>query len=302
MQLSTLGAMLANWSIDPPVVVGLIITGVLYWAGYRYAFRTGIERRHLTWWRTALFILALLVIFFTLNSPLDTLADSLVYAHMIQHELLTMVAAPLLLFSQPFMLIWRGVPLGARRATLKWMAGARWPLRTLEAIFGFWRKPVVSWLAFTVLFSAWHLPWLYDAATENDTIHALEHVCFLMTAVFFWSQIIPSLPFKPRLSYPKQALYFALAAMWGNVMGFAFMFSTTPIYPYYAALPRAAGAISAVTDIHLAGGVMDAADTALFLSAIIIALALWLRDDEQRQATVDAQIAASLAAASSQST
>lgn len=302
MQLSTLGAMLANWSIDPLVVVGLIITGVLYWAGYRYALRTGIERRHLTWWRTALFILALLVIFFTLNSPLDTLADSLVYAHMIQHELLTMVAAPLLLFSQPFMLIWRGVPLGARRATLKWMAGARWPLRTLEAIFGFWRKPVVSWLAFTVLFSAWHLPWLYDAATENDAIHALEHMCFLVTAVFFWSQIIPSLPFKPRLSYPKQALYFALAAMWGNIMGFAFMFSTTPIYPYYAALPRAAGAISAVTDIHLAGGVMDAADTALFLSAIIIALALWLRDDERRQATVDAQIAASLAAASSQST
>jgi cytochrome c oxidase assembly factor CtaG len=302
MQLSTLGAVLANWSIDPLVVVGLIITGALYWAGYRYAQRTGIERRHLSRWRTALFILALLVIFFTLDSPLDTLADSLVYAHMIQHELLTMVAAPLLLLSQPFMLIWRGVPLGARRATLRWMAGARWPLRTLEAIVTFWRKPAVSWLAFTVLFSAWHLPWLYDAATENATIHALEHTCFLVTAVFFWSQLIPSLPFKPRLSYPAQAAYFALAAMWGNVLGFAFMFSTTPIYPYYAALPRAAGAISAVTDIHLAGGVMDAADTVLFISAIIIALALWLHDDERRQATVDAQIAASLAAASSQST
>ncbi|HEX5569835.1 MAG TPA: hypothetical protein VFX31_00515, partial [Ktedonobacterales bacterium] len=75
---------------------------------------------------------------------------------------------------------------------------------------------------------------------------------------------------------------------------------TTAIYPYYAALPRAAGAISAVTDIHLAGGVMDAADTALFISAIIVALALWLRDDERRQATVDAQIAATLATTSSQ--
>ncbi len=300
MTLSALSALFANWSIDPLVVVGLVITGALYWAGYRYAQRTGIERRHLTPWRTALFILALLVIFFTLNSPLDTLADSLVYAHMIQHELLVMAAAPLLLLSQPFMLIWRGVPLGARRATLGWMARTRWPLRTLETIVRFWRKPVVSWLAFTLLFSVWHLPGLYDAATENDSIHAIEHICFLVTAVFFWSQFIPSLPWKPRLSYPAQALYFAAAAMWGNLMGFAFMFTTTAIYPYYAALPRAAGAISAVTDIHLAGGVMDAADTALFISAIIVALALWLRDDERRQATVDAQIAATLATTSSQ--
>lgn len=302
MNLSMLSALLANWSIDPLVVIGLVITGALYWAGYRYAQRTGIERRHLTPWRIALFILALLVIFFTLDSPLDTLADSLVYMHMIQHELLTMVAAPLLLLSQPFMLIWRGVPLVARRATLGWMARTRWPLHALEAIVRFWRKPVVSWLAFTLLFSAWHLPGLYDAATENNAIHAIEHLCFLATAVFFWSQFIPSLPWKPRLSYPAQALYFAAAAMWGNVMGFAFMFTTTPIYPYYAALPRAAGAISAVTDVHLAGGVMDAADTALFISAIIIALALWLRDDERRQAALDTQIAASLAATSSPST
>ena len=92
-------------------------------------------------------------------------------------------------------------------------------------------------------------------------------------------------------------MYFGLAALWGNVLGWAFMFNTTAIYPYYAALPRAAGAISAVTDEHLAGGVMDAADTAIFLSAIIIALALWLRDDERRQAERDAQIAASRVAA-----
>lgn len=293
MNSSTLLTVLANWSIDPPVVIGLIVTAALYWAGYRYAKQRGIERRHLAPWRTWLFVLALVVIFFTLDSPLDTAADSLVYAHMIQHELLTMVAAPLLLLSQPFMLIWRGVPLGARRATLGWMARARWPLRTLEAIVGFWRKPAVSWIVFTGVFSAWHLPWLYDAATQNDAIHATEHMCFLVTAVFFWSQVIPSLPFKPRLSYVGQAVYFALAALWGNVLGWAFMFSTTAIYPYYAALPRAAGAISAVTDEHLAGGVMDAADTAIFLSVIIVALALWLRDDELRQADRDAQIAAS---------
>ena len=303
MNPSTILDLLAHWPLDPAVVVGLIITAVLYWVGLQYAKRRGIERRHIAPWRTALFYLALVVIFFTLDSPLDTWADTLVWAHMVQHELLTMVAAPLLLLSQPFMLIWRGVPLGTRRATLGWMARKRWPLHALETIVDFLRKPPVSFVAFAGLFSLWHLPALYDAATQNDAIHALEHVCFLVTAVFFWSQAIPSLPFKPRLGHIGQTLYFGLAMMWGNVLGWAFVDATTPFYPYYAALPRAAGAISAVDDLHFAGGVMDVTDTFIFISVMIVALALWLADDERRQAAMDAQIAASrLSSAPSSST
>lgn len=299
MDLSVVRAVLAAWSFDPAVIVGLIITSALYWLGLRYAKRRGIERRHLRPWRIAVFVVAMVVIFLTLNSPLDTWAESLVWAHMVQHELLTMVAAPLLLLSQPFMLLWRGVPLGARRSTLRWMSRSG-VLRALEAVIDFLRKPIVSFVLYTGMFSVWHLPALYDAATQNDAIHAFEHICFLATAVLFWSQVIPSLPFKPRLGYPGQALFCGLAMLWGNVLGFAFVDTTTAFYPYYAALPRAADAISAVNDLHFAGGVMDVADTFIFISVVIIALALWLIDDERRQVAMDAQIAASRLASAQQ--
>lgn len=299
MDLSVVRAVLAAWSFDPAVIVGLIITSALYWLGLRYAKRRGIERRHLRPWRIAVFAAAMVVIFLTLNSPLDTWAESLVWAHMVQHELLTMVAAPLLLLSQPFMLLWRGVPLGARRSTLRWMSRSG-VLRALEAVIDFLRKPIVSFVLYTGMFSVWHLPALYDAATQNDAIHAFEHICFLATAVLFWSQVIPSLPFKPRLGYPGQALFCGLAMLWGNVLGFAFVDTTTAFYPYYAALPRAADAISAVNDLHFAGGVMDVADTFIFISVVIIALALWLIDDERRQVAMDAQIAASRLASAQQ--
>lgn len=299
MDLSVVRAVLAAWSFDPAVIVGLIITSALYWLGLRYAKRRGIERRHLRPWRIAVFVAAMVVIFLTLNSPLDTWAESLVWAHMVQHELLTMVAAPLLLLSQPFMLLWRGVPLGARRSTLRWMSRSG-VLRALEAVIDFLRKPIVSFVLYTGMFSVWHLPALYDAATQNDAIHAFEHICFLATAVLFWSQVIPSLPFKPRLGYPGQALFCGLAMLWGNVLGFAFVDTTTAFYPYYAALPRAADAISAVNDLHFAGGVMDVADTFIFISVVIIALALWLIDDERRQVAMDAQIAASRLASAQQ--
>jgi cytochrome c oxidase assembly factor CtaG len=108
--------------------------------------------------------------------------------------------------------------------------------------------------------------------------------------VLFWSQAIPSLPWKPRLSYIGQAVYFSLAMLWGNVLGFAFVDAMTPLYPYYASLTTAANAVS---DLHLAGGVMDVADSFIFISVAIAALALWLADDERRQAAMDAQIAAS---------
>lgn len=285
----------AGFSFDPPVALGIIISAALYWRGLRYARRLGMERAYAPW-RTAVFALALVIIFFALSSPLDDLANRYVSAHMVQHELLTLAAAPLLLLSQPFMLIWRGVPLGGRRSTLQWMARKGWPLRTLERVVTFLRRPAVSWLAFTGVFSLWHLPPLYDAAVQNDAIHAFEHVCFLVTGVLFWSQVIPSLPFRPRLGRVGQAVYFTLAALWGNVLSWAFMFSTSMFYPYYANLPRTPDMLTATTDLHLAGGVMDAADTAIFITMIIVALGLWLRDEERKQAYVDAQIAAQIAA------
>lgn len=281
MNLSAALALLTQWPFDPTVVIGLVISGVLYWRGVRYMRARGLGRR-LRAWRAALFALALVTLFFTLNSPLDGWADQYLWAHMLQHELLAVVAAPLLLLGEPLMVMWRGIPLGGRRVIAKWLVQQGWPVRLFEALEDFFRRPVVSWLTFVLLFSVWHLPPLYDLAEEHITIHAFEHMCFIFGGLVFWSQFIPSLPFKPRIGYLPQALYFFVVALWGNVLGWAFMFSTTPSYPYYARLPRTPDMLSAITDQHIAGGVMDAADTAIFITCIIVAFGLWLMAEERK--------------------
>lgn len=287
-------AWLASWPLDPAVITGLVISASLYWLGARYMRAHGLGRR-LRPWRVALFALGLGLLFLTLDSPLDGWADTLLWAHMLQHELLALVVAPLLLCGEPLMIMWRGIPLSGRRAAAGWAVRQRWPARLFEALERFFRRPAVSWLTFVILFSVWHLPALYDLATEYTAIHAFEHLCFLFGGLVFWSQFIPSLPFKPKLRPLGQAVYFGLAAMWGNVLGWAFMFSVTPSYPYYAHLARTPDMVSAITDQHIAGGVMDAADTIIFLTCIIIALGLWLQEVERQSEAETAALTAPLA-------
>ncbi len=294
MNLSAFLTSLAQWPYDPTVIIGLVISAALYWRGASYMRSHGLGR-HLRSWRTALFALGLVVILFTLNSPIDDWADQYLWVHMLQHELLALVAAPLLLLGEPLMIMWRGIPLKGRRVAAGWLVRQGWPVRLFETLVNFFRRPAASWLTFVMLFSVWHLPALYDIATENEVIHAFEHICFIFGGLVFWSQFIPSLPFKPRIGPLAQAAYFFLAAMWGNVLGWAFMFSTTPSYPYYANLPRTSDMISAIIDQHIAGAVMDVADTAIFISCIMTAIGLWLLEVERKSEREADQLALALA-------
>ena len=93
-----------------------------------------------------------------LESPIDTLADKLFWAHMIQHLLLLVVAAPLIVLGRPWMSIWRPLPLGFRRdgrADGRALALARAAARGCS---GRSRGPAGAWLAFNVNMVVWHLP------------------------------------------------------------------------------------------------------------------------------------------------
>lgn len=272
---------LADWTIEPAIVASLVLAAVLYWLGVRYSRRAGLARR-LTWWRAACFAAGLLVIFFALDGPMDAAADTWLTAHMVQHELLVMVAAPLLLFGAPLWPMWRAVPLGARRASLGWVIRSRWPRRLSHAIGRALFGPVQAIVIFIAGFTIWHIPVLYDAALTNDTVHATEHATFLAVALLFWAQVIPSRPIQPRLGYIGRTVFVSVAGLYSSVVGGAFMFSTAPFYAYYAALKRPAGAPSALVDQHLAGTAMDIPGVLIFFVAITALLWLWMREDERR--------------------
>ena len=121
---------------------------------------------------------------------------------MVQHLLLTMVAAPLLLLGAP-------VTLALRRGRDAAHGGSPRLLRSAPArVLG---NPLVAWALFFVVLWGIHFTSLYEAALRNDGVHALEHIALLVTALLFWMPIVRADPVTSGLSYPARILYLFVA-------------------------------------------------------------------------------------------
>src|SRR5439155_1853218 len=159
-------------------------------------------------WRGAAYALGLWTVAGALLSPLDDLAVSRFSAHMAQHLLLTMMAAPLLLLGNPLALVLWGVPPGLRRRLAMPLRRDAVPRSALSALT-FW--PAAGFLHVASVW-VWHLPVLYDAAAEHELLHALEHFVVSVPRWRFWWPIIRPAPrLGPRLHPGLQIAYLGAA-------------------------------------------------------------------------------------------
>jgi cytochrome c oxidase assembly factor CtaG len=284
---------LTTWAFDPLVLVSLLVSAVLYLCGVAYTAQRGISAR-LHWWQITCFYLGLLVVWIALQSEIDLGGAQLLWVHMVQHDLLVMVAPPLLLLGIPTWIMWRAFPASWRRAVLILALRYRWPWRFGQVIGRLATTPALILGIFIGDFLLWHIPFFYDLTLYHANIHIIEHLLFLGTALLFWAQIISTHPQRRmakhpaqarrhtrRMSYPQQVMYLAAAALAMNILGAIFVFSTGPIYQYYAGLARSPDMPSVVIDQHYAGAAMDVPGTLIFFCDMMIILGLWLLEDER---------------------
>src|SRR5437867_4139974 len=183
---------LTQFTVHPSTVVGLLALGALYW----WRAQQGQDENQQPLGRTkpALFVVGLVAMFLALNGWIHDLSDSYLFsAHMVQHLLLALVVAPLLVLGTPGWML---------RPALQWpMVGraARWLTR-----------PTRAFAVFNLVVIAWHLPPLYNTAMAHHDVHIVQHLMFLAAAVIMWWPILSPLPELPRLSYPGQMLYLFL--------------------------------------------------------------------------------------------
>jgi putative membrane protein len=262
-----------------PLIASAAVAG-MYWHGgraFRAARRRGTlrpDRVRLERRRTVAFAAALLTLIAALQQPVDSLADRLLWMHMVQHVLLLTVVPPLVLLSAPWMRLWRAFPLAPRRSLARWVVKApgasplRWLVRVLS-------RPAVAWSLLAAGIIVWHVPSAYDLALHSNAVHYAEHATFLIVALLAWGQVIDSPPFHSALDHPRRVA-FVLASMvpsWGLAIGMAI--ASRPWYAYYAH-PRPGG-ITAITDQHLAGGVMWVPGSLTWSVAVFVLLYNWLR-------------------------
>lgn len=255
------------WAFDPLVLVALVVSCWWYATGIRAVWRSAGVGQVVSRGQVAAFVLAIATIVVALISPLDPLAEELFSAHMLQHVLLTLVAAPLFVLSSPLLTMAWGLPDGLRRGLGRWQGHLR---RTLAHP----ALPVLGLAVFTLVFTGWHLPLLYDAAIRSDAVHAVEHATMLGSALAFWAPVL-----RPRRTHGGLGvvlLFLSLIA--SGVLAALLVFAPTPWYAHEAT--RAWG-LTRLEDQQLAGAVMWVPGGAIYVVAGAAVLMRWLRSDEE---------------------
>ncbi|HLY66026.1 MAG TPA: cytochrome c oxidase assembly protein, partial [Chloroflexota bacterium] len=238
-----------QWSAEPDVVLPIALTTLWYAIGYVRLRRIESLLQLFGRRQAAAFLAGQFTLVLALLSPLDSLADQLFSAHMLQHMLLLLVAAPLLVWGRPAMVfLWAFGPRGRRRL------GALWNGLGLGAGIGGLMHPVVVWGLFCGVFVVWHFPGPYQAALHDDTIHTLEHLSFLVSALMFWTIVIEPSGHR-RLNYGATLLFILTSAIVSSLPGAIITLATVPLYPDYAA-GAAAWGLTLLQDQQLAGLLM----------------------------------------------
>src|SRR5579884_64065 len=269
---------LLQWSFDPGIVAAIALAAILYWRGRRRLsdVRRGVPLER---WRVASFYAGLVVVLLALESPIDVLSAYLFSFHMIQHLLLIMVAAPLILMGDPGVSIMRGVPLSLRRSVLGSGARQGW-LHHLGHWFGRLNHPVPAAVIFLVDLYLWHWNFLFNLTLQNDAVHAFEHLCFLGTALLLWTQVIDQRALHPRLGHFQRAIFTVIVGGLSNLLAMYFVFSTVPLYTYARVINRPFG-MTALGDQQLAGGIMWVPVLFLFAGAFATFMYLGLGEDAE---------------------
>ena len=256
--------------------VCLVLAAAAYAIGVRRLWRTPAGRQTIPWWRAAAFALGCGSVAVSLLSRLDVLSDVLFSAHMVQHEILMLVSAPLMVLGRPFVATLWSLSAPGRAAVASF--ARRPPIAIVwERISG----PFTVLLLHAAVLWVWHVPALFDAALHDEALHAFQHLGFFLTAALFWWALVHGR--YGRLGYGVGVLYVFATAMHSQILGALLTFAVHGWYPTHTSR-TAASHVDPVADQQLAGIVMWIPFGAVFLVIGLALFAAWLGEAERRVA------------------
>jgi putative membrane protein len=253
-------------SLFEPWLIGMLaIAAMLYASGLAKLWKKAGPGRGISKFQAASFAVGWAVLAAALLSPLDELGALYFSAHMVQHELLMVVAAPLLVLGRPVETWTWGLRPEARRrigsaVRVAWFSGAWRLLNT----------PPSAWILHAMALWTWHVPSFFDAAVAHEGIHVLQHASFLGSALLFWSAMLRG---GPQGSAHAACLFGLFTTMaHSGALGALLAFAPAPWYDAYATLAPNHG-YGALEDQQLGGLIMWVPGTIAYLLAGLLVMA-----------------------------
>lgn len=222
----------ADWTLPIWLTVSIVLAAVVYLRGWLAIRKTRCEQ--FTDVRLVSFLGGLGLLWVVIGSPMDGFADALLTVHMIEHLLLMSAIPMLLLYGLPVVPLLRGLP----RPVLRWIVGPLIRVAGLRRVMHWLVTPAIAWLAMNVVYLCWHVPAAYNLALENETVHGVEHMCFLVTSLMFWWYIFRPWPAKRRPDDWGMLVYLAMGDVVMTLLSAFLAFCDRPVYSYYVQHPN----------------------------------------------------------------
>jgi putative membrane protein len=263
------GELWRSWTLDPWIVLPIVLSAWVYRRGTRAVWAASGRGRGVSVSAARCFAGGIVALIVALVSPLDALGGALFSAHMLQHVVLMLVAAPLLTLGRPLVaLLWALPP--HWRARVGGVGRAAPVRRAWPAI----SSPLGAWTLHAAALWIWHAPALYEATLHSELVHLAQHFCFFGSALLFWWAAFE----LGRRTHTRQGIgvvYIFTTAVHSSVLGALLTFSLVLWYPAYEPFTTAWG-LTALEDQQLGGLIMWVPAGVVYLFAALALVAAWI--------------------------
>ncbi|MBO1075508.1 cytochrome c oxidase assembly protein [Roseomonas marmotae] len=254
-----------RWTFDPWVSGPLLASLLLYLGGTLRLWRHAGFGRGIGLARLAAYLAGWLSLAGALLSPLHWFGERLFTLHMVEHEIVMAVAAPLLVLARPGGAFAWALPARLRRPV--WRAGRAWPLRHAWLLLS---APLAATVLHGLAIWVWHVPVLFDATVQHVGVHRLQHLSFLLSALLFWWALLR------RCQPGEAAIHTVLTMMHTGLLGTIMTFAPRVLYSAQTARSGLWG-LTPLEDQQLAGLIMWVPAGTVYAGAALAFLALWIR-------------------------
>ncbi|HKP72772.1 MAG TPA: cytochrome c oxidase assembly protein [Pyrinomonadaceae bacterium] len=272
------------WSWEPGVLVCLALSGWLYFRGVRKLWREAETGRGVRRWEAWCYAGGWFALFVALVSPLHPWGRVLFSAHMTQHEVLMLVAAPLVVLGRPLLPFLWALPLEWARRVGNW-GKAIWFQRGWHAL----TNPLVAWAVHAAALWVWHVPALFQATLTSEWVHTLQHLSFLLSALLFWWSLVHGR--QGWMGYGAATLYVFTTSVHSGLLGALLTFANSVWYPAYTGLTDSWG-LTPLEDQQLGGLIMWIPAGLVYVVAGLALFAGWMQESEARVVRRETQAAA----------
>ncbi len=252
------------WEFDPGVVIPLLLSAFLYARGSGRHRGLRFRERLCFWAGWSMLAVALV-------SPLHPVGEVLFSAHMVQHEILMLVAAPLMVLSRPLVTFLWALPFEWRRGLGGW-AKTNYVRRT----WAFITDPLAAWCIHATAIWIWHAPVMFEATLKSELAHTAQHLSFFLSALLFWWALFYA---HGRLAYGAAVLYVFTTAVHTSILGALLTFAPHVWYPAYSSTTQAWG-LTPLQDQQIGGLVMWVPAGLVYLAVGLALFAAWLNESD----------------------